>query len=223
MSTTIDTCCVDRWINASNEMGFAWCTNHHILEHSAVVLIFNSLPVFTLEYGADLSGNGIRKCIFYSSCVSTAAFEQISSSSGYSRVPAKLVAKLPLNSGMYCDIFNSKKSTIRGIFMQLGINKGFEKLRARQLIAIITSIEMGDYQLLLNDCRDYVIRIATLLRDEPEFTVGSWNDFQEKMLKLRSIDDLKFEGAIRCSPEIIKNAVTASSLCHGNQNEDYYF
>ncbi|CAK8698175.1 unnamed protein product [Clavelina lepadiformis] len=152
-------------------------------------------------YGANLR-KGLKIIPFLSSALSAALFRQCPSFETGANVTAQLLSKLPLNAEIGVGLFDSKSFIIKGKLMKMNISTSEEKQRAKQLMEIILTMDLGDYQLLHNNCRDFVIAVAKLLKEETEFTEDSWFQFESEMQSLRSIDQLRFEGGIREAPGI---------------------
>ncbi|CAK8698174.1 unnamed protein product [Clavelina lepadiformis] len=184
-------------------MEFAWSVNNDIMEHTDLVLYFNQMAVLAIGYGANLQ-TGLKSIPFYCSVGSVSLFGKIPGCESLAESAADFLSKLPLNPQIGIGLFNSKNLTIKGKLLKMSIAAPEEKQRARHLIEIILSVDLGDYQLLHNNCRDYVITVAKILKEEPEFTGESWFQFENDMQSLRSVDNVKFEGGIREAPEMFK-------------------
>ncbi|CAK8698176.1 unnamed protein product [Clavelina lepadiformis] len=206
-SETPDTYNVNNWITNSSTMEFAWSVNNDMMEHTDLVLFFNGMPVFIVGYGANLR-KGLKSIPFVSSAVSVSLFRQCPSFETAANVTAQLLSKLLLNAKIRVGLFDSKSFIIKGKLMKLNISTSEGKQRAKQLMEIISTTDLGDYQLLHNNCRDFIIAVAKLLKEEAEFTEDGWFQFESEMQSLRSIDQLKFEGGIREAPGLFRRIIS---------------
>ena len=79
-----------------------------------------------------------------------------------------------------------------------------EKENAVNMFTCITNIDIGDDQLMENNCRNYVITIATFLKNYPEMKVDDWNDFELEMQTLLSEDNEKFQNITQAAQDYLK-------------------
>ena len=188
-----DTYNVINWIDCSQTMEFAWSKNDDQLRHTGVVIKFNNMPVFTLDFGADdVEGRvGFTK-IKLASLKAAARVSATFSYSGGIQKAGRRVANAEMPGEVKISIFDSKTSEIMGNLARFSIQSREEKDNCKNLIKAIQRIDMGSYKLMENNCRNYVIVVATLLREFPELEPSNWNKFELEMQKLLSEDHKKF-------------------------------
>ena len=103
------------------------------------------------------------------------------------------VLNMKLTGKTNISYFNAEKVDIIGKLVQLPLTNKVEIENAINLFTSIILMDGGKYNLLENNCRAYVIKVAKLLHELPECTRGDWEAFEGKMQTLRSEDQSKYE------------------------------
>ena len=66
----------------------------------------------------------------------------------------------------------------------MSLERKEEKENAINMFNCIAQIDVGQYRLLGNNCRHYVIAVATYLREYPECREEDWSNFEYKMQEM---------------------------------------
>ena len=209
-STTYD---VKKWIDNSISMEYLWCKNKDHIEHTSVLLKFNDMPVLTIDFGGKPS---VGQKVVAGSLMAKAYVSK--SVPSLVNKAAKVAASMPLNGEVSLNLFNSLDVTIVGSFAKLSLKSREEKENAMNMFNMIKQIDPGKYRLLGNNCRSYVITVATFLRNElREFSGENWSEFEFKMVKLLSEDAQKFKEFVADAVEMFSQISTEISDSVGDK------
>lgn len=77
------------------------------------------------------------------------------------------------------------------------------RTRAIKIFEAITFLQLGDYHLLTNNCRHYVIAVASLLREMTSFKEQNWTTFKETMNAVLRKDNETFESCLSSTSNLI--------------------
>ena len=152
-----------RHINISSDIEFAWSKNKGLYGHTAIVLKFNGVPVFTIDYGQEGG-------YFGSSGTTVSRFNPSAGSSNQalgvsSQVSAVVGALLMPGSDLRVNGFNlSEINTIETIGKFL-INSSDKKKIVTDLMVDIAKIKMGEYSALNNNCRHFVEKAIAVINE----------------------------------------------------------
>ena len=180
---------------------FWWSQKTDDVKHTGIALKFDHTSKVSLDFGGDLStleavhelGGVIFKWVF-------SPKEKLHDA----------VLNMKLTGKTNISYFNAEKVDIIGKLVQLPLTNKVEIENAINLFTSIIRMDGGKYNLLENNCRAYVIKVAKLLHELPECTRGDWEAFEEKMQTLRSEDQSKYERLL----ELAKSSKPIKLLIH---------
>ena len=165
-------------------MEYRWYEKTDDVKHTGIILYFDDTPTFSLDFGGDLN-------TFTAKAKVTA---NLIKGWAHPKKNAKTALSNMILDGMVTiSYFYAANVKIIGRLVKLLIGNLVEKENAINQFTAISVINIGMYHLRENNCRTYVIAVARLLSELPEFTSEDWNTFQEKMQILLSKDHSKFE------------------------------
>ena len=165
-------------------MEYWWYKKTDDVKHTGIILYFDDTPTFSLDFGGDLNTFTAKIKIVTHLFMGWV----------YPRRNAKTALSNMILDGMVTiSYFHAAEVEIIGSLVRLPINNLTNKEKAISQFEVINNIDIGKYRLMENNCRTYVIAVARLLRELPEFTSENWNTFEEKMLELLSEDQAKFK------------------------------
>ena len=120
----------------SDKVTFALCQKKNVIGHTAIVLLFDETPTFTLDFG-------------------TKTPRQIAK--------AGLTYKVPGNVEVNC--FDSQKMVVRNRIATFELKSETQKSGIEMLCLTLINIDIGEYDVLENNCRDYVIAAYAIIID----------------------------------------------------------
>ena len=197
-------------INDSNTMEYLWSQKTDDVKHTGIVIKFDYTPKFTLDFGGDFSTAGARIKV-----VATLLSGSILSRGKMQRAVSRMI----LSGRVTISDFSSADIKIKGRLVELSLRTTVEKENAINLFTHIKHIDAGDYQLMENNCRTYVITVAYVLSELPEFRSEDFSDFEQQMQTLRSEDQTKFEKCWETAKMLIQQKRKA--INHLSQEESY--
>lgn len=137
-------------INNCNKIEFLWYQRNDGVQHTGILLRGDDQPICTIDFGTSLGsyGSGIG-----SSSVSSKKKAQISSAASSS----------PVTGGISIDHFDENKSKIKGLIVE--VNAKNKELKEKLIEAIdgLLTLEMGQYHLSTNNCRDHLLKSMKFL------------------------------------------------------------
>ena len=190
-------------IKTSKKMEYSWYSIKDFIKHKGIVILFDGFQTFSLDYGPDKSDfkNKLRALT-----VTTAA-KLASSIPSKSERTKKKVASMKLagmvNLNLYCGI----DVEIMGTLLTLSIGTKEEKENAMNMFIVISKINIGEWQLLEKNCRDYVIAVYQYLSEYPEMKEEDQEKFEKAMENLKTEDKQTFKSVKRFEANFFNKTV----------------
>ena len=125
------------------------------VRHTAIVVKFNEIPVFTLDYGANETNT-------------TPATRLLYNVAGSSQSSATALNFLASGSAITVSPFDFGTTDIVGSILKFALNTEEGRERAVDLLVKLADITMGDYGLTGNNCRDFVSRASEIITSDEE-------------------------------------------------------
>ena len=210
---------LENWVKCSANMEFSWCVSNDQLQHTAIVMKFNGMPVFTLDFGkAKSTGFVDFSKIKLASLKATARVSAALSNMQSAEKVGSAFGRVSLPGKISMNFYNSETSTMKRKLLALPLVSEEEKAIALSILESIRLIKMGKYKFMENNCRTYVIAVGLVLRDADNFDSFDWNNFEEDMGQLLSKDHKKFKDVFS-SVENFMNLMKSGKLCTDDDQE----
>ena len=173
-------------INISSDIEFGWSTKSGVFRHTAIVLKFDGVPLFTIDYGPEGGYSG-----FFGSDLSTSNRSPGSSHvavGGSAQVSAVVGAVLMPGSDLRVNGINVDPSRISAAINRIArflINSSRRKQFVTDLVVELAQIPMGNYSVVRNNCRDFVeraikvIKAAEIRYNDEDDSSSSVNEFYQ--------------------------------------------
>jgi len=175
-----------RMIRNSDKIQFGWSRKRNYIGHTAVAVLLDNEPAFTIDYGPDEDDE--ESSFLASSSRSAAAASEFS-----------------LGIGM--NLWSRRKSFMEDVLFSTRCVR-----TAIQVVEMIGGLLMGDYSTLLNNCRHFVIKAVKHLKQRARWDQSldmhsaDLKMFDYKIEKVKSKD-------YRRAGAAIGGAIVASLLC----------
>jgi len=149
---------------------FGWSRKLDFISHTAIAILLDQKPVFTIDYGADEDKLPMANPITQLSITSAS---KVSSSIGI-------------------NLWKGQKSQVQDILLT-ALNHD----TAIQVVKILYKMLLGDYNLFGNNCRDYVIKAVETLQeladsdDNLKMDAHALDSFHKNIASVRGEDKLK--------------------------------
>ena len=188
MAAGIDDCLdVAKLIQKSDSsMTYSWYKSKDGLKHTGIILEFDGSQVLALDFGANLPT--FKVVVKSSSALSLSSFSPNEAKNKLARM--KLAGKVNLSS------YNGHGKIRIGTLLDLDLSGPEKKNEALDIFKSVEKVgqEMKEYQLMENNCRDYVIAVAKMLENQiKERNPVNWSNFEFEMQKLKSNDQQKYD------------------------------
>ena len=203
-------------IRSSKSIEYSWFRKKDFIQHTGIIISFDSLQTMLLEFGAVLSHpKTMLKYIAISTAnASLKISKMISPPPKYNSKQQKFknfVATTQLKGKISLIQFCPDNLEVMGRLIKLSLERKEEKENAINMFNCIAQIDVGEYQLMENNCRNYVITVATYLREYPEFRGEDWSKFEYKMQELLSEDHYNFHNLAEYALQYISKISKSSS------------
>ena len=87
--------------------------------------------------------------------------------------------------------------------IKLALSTQEEKENAMNIFTFIAEMDIGDYLPMKNNCRNYVIVVATYLNEYPEMIGEDWSEFEYKKQSILSEDHEIFQNVSKYALDYI--------------------
>ena len=133
-------------INASCHIEFHWRKDRTLIGHTSIVIKFDRIPLFTVDFGPSEGQSGT------SGLVATAA-----------KKSAVACSALAIGSKVCVNGFEFSRTNLERQLLEFAISTAFGKNRAINLLLELSQLEMGDYHVVTNNCRDFVAKAMDII------------------------------------------------------------
>ena len=178
-------------IDGSDSMNYSWFCRKDEVRHTGIIIALDGAQQFILDYGADLKHKDTRKSI------KKEAPSVILSSSSSSSQAKQIIGAVPLKGKVNLYPFSGSGIKVNRTLSSLPLQKNEDKDKAKKLLKLISEIDIGDYKLMHNNCRSYVVVVATCLKTLAGISDNDWNAFEATMQKILQEDQVKFSELTR--------------------------
>ena len=171
-------------IRDSEDMEYSRYCGEDFMKHTGIVISFDGAQSASLNFYADMSQPkswlnvtaGASSLFFFSS-----------------RLAKKFIGSMKLKGKICLNQFNGNNVKVMGNLIKLPLTTQEEKENAMNMFTFIAEMDIGNYHPMENNCRNYVIAVATYLNDYPEMNEEDWSAFENKMQHLLSSDHFMFQ------------------------------
>ena len=208
-------------IENSQSMEYLWSQKTDIVEHTGVVIKFDLTPKISIDFGGLLEKNiaKAKLATMGTAVVSAGMSKSVIPSSEYKA--NGLIRSTTLEGRVTLKDFNSSRVKIKGLLVKLHLRSREEKEKALQVFNAIKDIDVGEYQLMTNNCRHYVIAIAACLKNLPEFEEKQWKEFQEEIQNILVRDNEKFQNCLSsCKYFLSQMLIKLKEIIEVDENEN---
>ena len=195
-------------INESKTMEYLWSQKTDDVKHTGIVIKFDYTPKFILDFGGDL--NTLEAQIKVGAVVMTGLISPLGKMK-------RAISRMILSGRVTLSEFSSSDIKIIGRLVELPLSSLAERENAVNLFKSIKHIDAGDYKLMENNCRTYVVTVVRLLSELPEFKSEDYMAFEQEMQKLQSEDQSKFEKCWECAGTFLSQKKKAMSHLSGKK------
>ena len=208
-------------IENCENMEYMWTQKTDSVAHTGVVIKFDHTPKISIDFGGIVKKvtTKAKVAVVGSSVASAGMSTSISPSSEENA--GSLVRKITFDGRVTLKDFVSSQVNIKGVLVKLPLRTRAEKKKATKVFNEIKNIDVGNYQLMTNNCRHYVIAIATYLKDLPEFEEKQWKEFEEKMEEIMKKDNKKFKDSLSSCSYFLKQTILKHKKTKNDQNIEY--
>ena len=202
---------VNRYIENSETMAYSWYHRKDFVRHTGFVISFDGAQTFSLDFGPDSSEvkNKIKIAVAHIAIAT-------SSSPSKKETAKKIAASMKLNGLVDLNFFCGTDVKMKSVLIELPTKSKEDKENAMNTFKCITKIDIGTWQLLENNCRDYVIAVATYLREYPEMKEENWKQFKQEMEKLKEEDKQKFDSVKKFAMNKFANQAADEAVASGS-------
>ena len=172
-----------RRVNASTVIQFNQSKKRGFVQHTAIAISFDGIPLFTLDYYPK---NDSLPSMLTGSASSSAG----------------ICVALATGSDIRINNYHSSDSSIERLLLKFMINTAMGRKRAIDLLKELSKIDMGKYSTFSNNCRDFVEKAIRVLLDNKEeysprsFTASTASDRRNHYGDIRRIRQNDKEKAI---------------------------
>ena len=191
------------WIQRSEELKIGWGKQPTTpTRHTALILYFDGEPELILDFsdanvdesGSNRSGNVLFGITQFTSRRPNVNIDTAVGFSKYQR---------------------NKRWEYLGTLLRLKIYDDREEKRAKQILRSLADIEMGEYHVKTNNCRDYIKEAFEILAEEPECKERYKIEFDENMRAIEEEDKAKvskFIAAVATGGLMLLGGVAAAGV-----------
>ena len=206
---------VNQLIRKSEKMAYSWYHRKDFVRHTGLVVSFDGAQSLTLDFGPD--GSEVKNKIKIALAAVAAKAASSSPFPSKQRAAKKVVSSMKLNGLVDLNRFCGTDIKIKGELLELEFLKKEDQENAMNIFKYITQIDIGHWQLLENNCRDYVIAVATYLQEYPEMTNENWEKFRKDMKVLKNEDKQKFDSVKKVATNNFKTATVEEAAGMGSR------
>ena len=213
-------------IKNCDTMEYLWSQKTDGVAHTGVAVQFDLTPKFSIDFG------GLAKTVAATTKVAVASASVASTGMSASvspfseKITSSMVRKITFEGRVTIKDFVSSQVKIKGKLVMLPLRSRAEKEKAIKVFNDIKDIDVGNYQVMTNNCRHYVIVIAAYLKTLSEFKEEQWKEFEEEMQKIMCKDNEKFQKCLSSCLYFLKqtiNRLKDKSEADRNENKDCNF
>ena len=133
-------------INASCHIEFHWGKDKTLIGHTSIVIKFDRISLFTIDFGPIEGQSGT-----------------IGSVAMTAKKSAVACSALAIGSSVYLNGFKLSRTKLERQLLEFAISTAFGKNRAIDLLLELSQLEMGDYHVMKNNCRDFVAKAMDII------------------------------------------------------------
>ena len=133
-------------IKASNHIGFYLGKDNTWIGHTSVVIEFDRIALFTIDFGANDGQSG--------------TIGSLATTVAKSAMACSILAP---GSSVHVNEFEFSRTQKGRVLLEFAITTDLGKTRAVNLLVALSRIEMGNYHVLNNNCRDFVAKAMDVL------------------------------------------------------------
>ena len=162
-------------IDTSYYIELCWGKDETWIRHTSIVLKFNGEPFCTIDYGPTEGQFGTIGSVAISSKKSIVA-----------------CTALAFGSSVYVNDYKISKPKIVGKLLEFALSSRENKKRAIDLLVQISQLDMGDYHLTKNNCRDFVSKAMDIISDNKiryDNDAGEDHNSRSNRLRLRRVEN----------------------------------
>ena len=199
-------------IKRSEVMEYSWYRRKDLIKHTGIVISFDGAQSITLDFFADtFHPKSLVKIGTAAVAIgSTAVFSPFHKKS---KKLKQFVGSMKLKGKMSLGEFSGYDKNVVGKLIELPLTTKEEKENAINMFIYIAQLNLDDYQLMENNCRNHVITVASYLSEYPEMKGEDWSEFEFKMQRMLSDDQRTFQDLKNHALNYIsKNDLTKFSL-----------
>ena len=137
------------YVDASTVIQFDLSKKRGVIQHTAIALSFDGIPIFTLDYYPKNDSLPSRLA-------------------GSSSASAGVCAALATNSDIWINQYHSSVSNIERRLLRFMIDTVRGRRRAISLLKELAAIDMGEFHTFCNNCRHFVSKAIDVLCDNEE-------------------------------------------------------
>ena len=196
------------YIYTAKTMEYWWSKKTDDVKHTGIVIKFDHTPKISLDFGGIL--NAFVPNIKVGAQLAKGCIDP-------KKNAKNAILNLILDGKVTISHFSAAKVNITGRLVKLTLSNIIEKENAINQFTAINFVNIGVYHIMENNCRTYVIAVALLLRELPEFADEDWNNFQEEMQTLLSEDHWKFKRLLEIAEKSMSLKMILRVLNHDLQ------
>ena len=208
------------YIENSRTMEYLWSQKTDDVGHTGVVVKFDQTPKASIDFGGVIETDATKlKAAAVGAVVFSAGMSK-SVSPCSEKIADAVVRKFTLEGRVTLKDFVPSQVDIKGKLVKLPLRSRAEKKQALKVFNAIKDVDVGDYQLMTNNCRHYVIAIAKYLKILPEFKDKNWREFEQEMETILERDNQKFQDCLSsCSYFLSQTLLKEEVKSEDNRNE----
>ena len=163
-----------------------WGQNENEVGHTSIVIQIDKTPKFIVGYGGILSG------ILQTLNVGLLWLNDALAQSKTERLQARQkAASMRIAGNVRLSYYSGQNIRIRGTLLRLPLESQKQKIDAIEMLESLEKIDMGEFCMLSNNCRSYVIEVAKRLRSS--INDGDWKKFEKEINELQKEDKKTLE------------------------------
>ena len=202
------------FIQKNDIMEYSWYRRKDLIKHTGIVVSFDGAQSFTLDFFADtFHPKSLAKIGTAAVAIgSTAVFSPFDKKIGKVK---QFVGSLKLKGKMSLNQFSGYDIKVVGKLIELPLTTKEEKENAMNMFTYIAQLNLDDYQLMENNCRNHVITVDSYQSEYPEMKGEDWSEFEFKMQSILSHDQQTFQNLKNLALDYIsKRDHTATNKKH---------
>ena len=191
-STGLPWFAIAKEIITSQKVKFKWGQNDDDIGHTSIVIEFDKTPKFVLGFGGILTGfvQKLNAGLLWT-------LDMLTTSAQEKQDTREKAGKMRISGSVRIDHYFGRNIKIKGTLLRLSLVSLAEKKLAVEIFETIEKIDMGNFCMVDNNCRSYVVRVAKILNQQPLMRNKDWNMFEQQIDKLIKDDEKKFLEFIR--------------------------